>query len=363
MELKELIVHQRPRENSGSRSSNRFNFQQDWVICKILELYELQDDFLILLDYHDDVVVLNKEEDPDELSFYQIKSKASGNWTMNSLINRPRGKNKSLPSILGKLYSCKLNFPKHTLSLNFVSNALFNIKLESKEQSTSKKEICFNQINRKDLDNVVDKLMEENSIEEQPNFIDITFLQVTDLNVNDRESYVRGKLSSFLEEINPQGKFRIGLIYRTIFDEVKRKTNYEYNIESFDDLLRHKSIGRSKFSNMLNNFDIDNKNGEMWAYSEKLLTKEGLSINETLDLKVAWNKYEVDKTDLSNKYLLLIREKIKNIVKLYRTNKKITQLNTQLLSPAYREFANKEPNCIYDEFYIKSIILMEFYEL
>jgi|SRR5690625_1184515 len=363
MELKELIVHQRPRENSGSRSSNRFNFQQDWVICKIIELYKANEEFLILLDYHDDVVVMDKEHNPDKLSFYQIKTKKSGNWTINSLLSRRKGKTGRLPSILGKLYSCKLSFPKHTLSLNFVSNAFFNVKLQSKEQSANKKEICFNEVNKKDIDKIVNKIMEEHSLNVQPDFIDITFLQVTNLNINDREIYVRGKLSSFLEEMNPNGKFKIGLIYRTIFDEVKRKTNYEYDIENFNDLIKHKSIGKSNFTTMLRNFDIDNKAEQMWNYTETLLTREGVSINETLDLKASWDKYEVDKMDLSNTYLLSIQTKVRDIVKSYRKEGKITQLNAQLIIPAYKKFIDKQPDCVFEKPYIKAIILMEFYEL
>src|SRR5690625_7919795 len=82
---------------------------------------------------------------------------------------------------------------------------------------------------------------------------------------------------------------------------------------------------------MLRNFDIDNKAEQMWNYTETLLTREGVSINETLDLKASWDKYEVDKMDLSNTYLLSIQTKVRDIVKSYRKEGKITQLNAQLI--------------------------------
>lgn len=366
MELRELITQKKPRENSGARSSNRFDFQQDWVICKLLELHRSSKDFLILLDYHEDVVVIDSEDNPEKMTFYQIKSKDDGNWTTSSLLKRKKGKNGKLPSILGKLYSCKLTFPKHTLSLNFVSNARYNISLtpiegEAKRNGTNKKEICFNEIHDDEVEKIVKQIIEEHSLTDNPDFIDITFLQVTDLNINDRETYVKGKLSDFLEELNPEGKNKPGLVYKVLFDEVKRKTNYEYEVDSFDTLIQHKSIGKTNFSRMINTFTQTNSCEKFWDFTERQLSNEQISINVFLDLKNAWNKYEIERMDYSKGYLMAIKKMVGEIVKPYRKEKEVFKLYAQLVEPVYKEFLLANPNCYYDEFFVKAIILMEYY--
>ena len=45
-----------PRENAGSISSNRFDFQKDWAICKLLELHEQKTDYVLILDFQEDTL-------------------------------------------------------------------------------------------------------------------------------------------------------------------------------------------------------------------------------------------------------------------------------------------------------------------
>ncbi|TSB45571.1 DUF4297 domain-containing protein [Alkalicoccobacillus porphyridii] len=362
MELKELIINIKPREKSGSRSANRFAYQQDWVICKILELHKTNVNYLILLDYHDDVVVLNNEKEPDLMSFYQLKTKQPGTWSTTDLTRQSSGKYGKLPSILGKLYDCRLKFPNHTLSIHFVSNALFNVELNSlEEKGIDKRKICFNQLSSSEVEKVIKKIKQEFNLADNPDLIDMTFLEVSDLNVNDRETYVRGKLGVFLEELNPNGKFRVGLIYKSIFDEVKRKNNYEYDLDQFEDLIKHKSIGRSMFEHILSNVDIENKYEELWNMTERQLLAEGIPIRVRLNLRSSWDKYEIQKMDLSNQYLLFVKNKIKRTLEPYIEDTTILKLYQGILEPTYKKFLVTEPNCIYDEFFIKAIILMEYY--
>ncbi|MGR0480863.1 MAG: dsDNA nuclease domain-containing protein [Candidatus Electronema sp. V4] len=82
----------KPRENAGSRSANRFDYQKDWAICELLKLYLAQKDFLLILDYHEDIVVLDSESVPKKAIFYQIKSKRTGNWTVAELCRAASGK-------------------------------------------------------------------------------------------------------------------------------------------------------------------------------------------------------------------------------------------------------------------------------
>jgi hypothetical protein len=62
--LKQQLLDIKPRETSGARTANRFDYQDDWAFCQILELHEADDDYVVVFDYHDDVLVLDSATDP-----------------------------------------------------------------------------------------------------------------------------------------------------------------------------------------------------------------------------------------------------------------------------------------------------------
>ena len=55
MNLTEKLLAIPLRENAGSRTGNRFNYQQVWAFNHMLELIRRETDFLLLMELHDDV--------------------------------------------------------------------------------------------------------------------------------------------------------------------------------------------------------------------------------------------------------------------------------------------------------------------
>src|SRR5689334_18860686 len=93
--LLDVIFQVKPREVSGSRSSNRSDYQKSWAFCLLLKLHRTRQDYLVLFDYHDDVVVLDSAGSPSAIDFYQIKTKKGGNWTATLLLKREEGADKA----------------------------------------------------------------------------------------------------------------------------------------------------------------------------------------------------------------------------------------------------------------------------
>lgn len=53
--------------------ANRFDYQKDWALYKVLE-FQLEDgNYVIVLDFHDDILILDSDISPDKIGFYQIK--------------------------------------------------------------------------------------------------------------------------------------------------------------------------------------------------------------------------------------------------------------------------------------------------
>lgn len=93
-----------PRENSGSVSSNRFDYQKDWAISKIIDLSK-NADFLLVFEFYEDIIVFDSSDNPNVIDFYQVKTKVTGKHSVSSLLKKTKGS-----SILGKLFTNKINF-------------------------------------------------------------------------------------------------------------------------------------------------------------------------------------------------------------------------------------------------------------
>lgn len=58
---------------SGSMSYNRFEMQISQTLHMAVELYDSLD-YLLILDYYDDITLFDDEKNPEVVSYYQMKS-------------------------------------------------------------------------------------------------------------------------------------------------------------------------------------------------------------------------------------------------------------------------------------------------
>lgn len=238
--VKEIITKTAPREISGSRAANRFDYQKNWAICLLLELYEDQSDFLLLLDYHDDIAVLDSEENPKLCRFYQVKTKDPGTWTLAQLLTRKKPHN----SILGKLFLHTLTFGDVVEKLIIVSNARLEGNLESGEKTSNFSDFPFSALNTKSYQELCNSLKDELDLPEIPLIKEMLCYLHSDLGTHAHPEQVQGKLVDFFDRLNPEGKHNIKAIYRALSDEFSRKTTYEFIQLDWARLKKAKGFGR-----------------------------------------------------------------------------------------------------------------------
>lgn len=253
--LKDILASHPPRETSGSRSYNRFEFQKDWIVCKILELHASDKPYLILCDYHEDVVILDNEMDPQRVDFYQIKTSQSSNWTLKKLTARPKPKGglAQPASILGKLYSCYVLAPDHTNALHFISNARFAITVGDGSDGTNLELINCHDISPDGVASLKESLAKEIGECFLPEKPSLSF-EVSYLSLQDHKGHTKGKVEEFLEEVLPNREHHTSAAYRVLSDEVERKTTHEGPISEYSLLTGRKGIGRTAVSTLLNSF-------------------------------------------------------------------------------------------------------------
>lgn len=75
----EQLATIKPQENAGASSSNRFDYQKSWGLKLLLEMELRNQDYVMIFDYHDDIVVCDFEKADKNIDFYQIKTKKNQN--------------------------------------------------------------------------------------------------------------------------------------------------------------------------------------------------------------------------------------------------------------------------------------------
>ena len=307
-DLKNKLVSIKPRETAGSRSSNRFDYQQDYAIFCLLDLHTKGEDYRILLDYHDDIVILFPSDNPEDLHFYQVKTDKTSNWTIRRLTYKAES---SDLSILAKLFLNASNFPENTRSLNFISNARFNVKLvtgEGLKQDT----IVLNNLTGKGLEQIRNSLKEQINFEVDESLLKHSHLKVSELSIKGHENQILGKLQQFLFERFGQSDLPGQTLLKTLKSHIWRKQNNESENLSFDDLCKNKSICKVEFDHMLDSVVFKKKFQELWSEISGQLQRENLGYQDIIIYKQQCETYLVERIDQLNETIQNVR---KNVIK------------------------------------------------
>jgi len=364
MSLKDKISSIKPREKSGSLSASRVDFQKDWSLCKLIEIHRGGQEYVILFDWHDDLAVIYSESNPQSIEFYQVKGKKSGNWTLQDLLRGKKGKDESiLLSIMGKMYDCKIKFEKETVSLNFVSNARFQAGLESKKSSLPNDNLCLAELSSKNKAKVKQRLKKEHGDGCEPE-LELIFLRVIDLSLNDSATHTQGKIVDFLRELYPDGKFNIASVYRMLFDEIKRRAANDKDITTYDDLVTKKGIGKSEFDRIIKATGIHKDFDQIWSSIEIELLQEKRSFQERKSIKQKWRELEIERMNPNNdilaKVIGQVQYQISNAVKNGEFHE--MSIGQCMDITFFRTRDSHEVLKTYNEYFVKAIILSELYE-
>ena len=358
MNIKSHLFDIKTRENSGSSSSNRFDFQKDWAICKILELHETGKDYLLTLEQHDDIIVFDSSTDPKKISFYQVKTNKAQHWTVNSLVKRKKGKNVYLNSHLGKLFDHLLKFNNTVESLNFVTNNKIKGTLKNDSKCQDVKEFCCSDLSDIDLKNILDNLKIETPKGDLQKFKNLTFFKLGELNIEQHSTITKGKLSEFIDRNFKGVKYQIGPLYRTIFDEVKNKSNVEYEMLTFEELKKHKSISRENFLNYLKVLDNISEMNDIAIKIENRLNSENVDFLFLKNFKKNAKAYEIQRMTYNDKILLKLVKDIKKKIEENSSNLQSRLLDSMNLISEKIKINNYVTATINLD-YIKTIILFD----
>lgn len=360
--LLDQIVQVSPREVSGSSSSNRSDYQKSWAFCLLLKLHLTGKDYLVLFDYHDDVVVLDSSSNPTAMDFYQVKTKKTGNWTATLLLKREKGSNdQPLSSIAGKMYANKIAFPVAAKTLNFISNAQFSIKHKNSPNSATVVEgFELAELCRETLQEFSTTIQREHNLDYSPLCDIITKFSTDPLSLEAHVTHVTGELANYLNGIKPDGKFATVPGQRAIATAIARKTNHERSPSTKEELIEAKGITRAEFEEMLSTIVSHEEERERWQDIRQTLTTEQQPFGDIQRWQSEWKKYAVERMDFSNTVLMAVQRAIRTII-LDSKQESPSRTLRELVADCLQRFDTKTKNVLtpFSRDYLTAIILFE----
>ncbi len=299
--LADQLIADVPVERGGSIAANRLDYQCHWTLCEILRRHDLSDDYLIVTEFHDDVLILNASINPTSVSFVQVKTTSTKHWTRSSLL-RCNKKNASSRSILGKLCSNYLRFSTNTSSLVLVSNAKYKLTHQSGKCCTSYDIVKFSDCSKADQGAIQESIAEELRTNKELLGSELLELRTDELSLNGYESHSLGQLTQFLHR-REQDTANVYALFVSVRDEIRRGQTRESIPGSFEELARRKGISRVRFDNMLA-ARRDRKAAIDYAQLiRERLNSEHVPVVQTNRISQAAARYCAARLDQSNKTL------------------------------------------------------------
>lgn len=363
----DILAGTKPKENAGPRAANRFSYQVNWGLKKLIELETNDEDYVMVFDYHDDIVVCNSDKQSDFMDFYQIKSKMNDNWTLALLNKAPAelsddegdkvnvGKSK-IPkmSMLAKLLSHTKVF-EHTRRVYFVTTSKLSKSIYKKTNDIvefSKLEDNSQQSIKKNIEKEIGKLDEES-------YKKLFFIQ-NQMSVNSYQETMIGVLTKFLKEKFNTTATDIGVVYDNIISQLMAKNNYESEISSKDNLLLHKAISHKDFRNYLNGLTYLKSFEQIVEKIIKELSNCSIQFYEKHQVKQCLHTISTELKDYENDELQRLLALINSKLELMQPDEHDTDLwayANRIFDIIQLEYNNYKE---YSELYIKSLILYKY---
>jgi hypothetical protein len=271
------------REKAGATGLERYDYQALWGLALIFERHGVSDDYAIAFEFHDDLMLLDSASAPLEARFYQVKTNDKGPWSLAALTHRSPKKGEKggkLPSHIGNLFSNYIKFPAETRSLNFVSNA--PVSFVDSASGVHALETC----SAENFSAFLKKLQAEHPTATEATAKLIHFVR-TDLSLHDASTHLKGKLGDFVTEVVGSIEYNPDTLYKTIVEECRSRSKYTGTINSFEDLIRHKSITHAQVEAWLDVVRLQQRAPE-WSDVNRGL---GLSALDEIAVRREWGLY------------------------------------------------------------------------
>ena len=295
------------REKAGAQTFEKYKYQYHWALCRILGAHVSDDDYVVFIELHEDVVfATSTDESLAFFEFNQIKNISSDSWNTKKLTSVSKTTTKKVTnSILGKMLQGVRDKPfvDKLKSLDLVATCGFN--LPSKTDGLKLSIITIGDLHEdclKDIQTAIDKELGSYPIPKVLRFI------TPDLPPSGFQDFTIGKISNLVDLKAEGAMCNASTIYRVLIDDLYRKGTVSFDYKDWNSLVKYKGTTHGDVERVIS------------SYTEK----KGFEVFEN-DLADILNDLELK----SNKRIL-VRRAFERYHKAVRLERSLISINNQL---------------------------------
>lgn len=350
------------REQAGSDSYNRFEYQVHWIVCHIIGKLQEDAECIVFCEFHDDMA----EYSPDnkQYQFFQIKTKEdSFDWTIAEMSKKEKKKTGGYKkSFLGFIFYNYLAFGDECAHCHFVSNNDFDRDVLL-WQSYIEDGRSLQEEDKKLYEKIKDRIKDEFS-DDMPsnfdlvfdNFIQNTFVHKSELQLSTYEAQTMGEFFKHLADKDIPSN-TANLIFQQLLNDVRKKSKEKIKIPiSMISLIEKKGIDVAKVGKKI---DSSIRNSGNYIEFHNYLISQSLSNNDVQRIEAAKTLHDARWLDVNDvKYqeiVVVLRKKISAYCKSCETK----EVSEELKKLCIQELQN---NNIYSDSIDKSLVEVLYYE-
>lgn len=341
------------REVAGSDAYAAFEFQLMFGVELLFEQFDKIDDFAVLFEFHDDIVLLTGAENPSEIEFFQLKHSTKGNWTLAKLTRNPKKlkSGQKAQSILQKLYGNVREFSGYSKNGQVVSNAYCSE---------------FGQSESAQFDTMPDKEQEKllahiQSVypDAKSNCLDVIGFRRTELDKTACHELVKGRVHSFLQSKIGGDAFQLEACTNAIVTQCRLKNKkLAADVPGVvSEIVKQKGISRADVELWLTDI-ASNKNAPEWSFIQTHLGGHW-GFLEANNVRLAYENFKVEALDSGNDAQNVLVAKIRQALEVSSVSEPIGAFVDGLITS--NGLASVSKDCGYSEAQLKAMVIYEIF--
>lgn len=282
------------REVAGSDAYAAFEFQLMFGVELLFEQFDKLDDFAVLFEFHDDIVLLTGADSPSEIEFFQLKHSTKGNWTLAKLTNNSKKlkSGEKAQSILQKLYGNVDEFSDYSKNGHVVSNA-YCAEFGQSENAH------FNAMSDADKAKLLVHIQAVYP-GATSSCLDVLGFRRTELDKTACHELVKGRVHSFLQSKIGGDAFQLEACTNAIVGQCRLK-NKKLATDvpgAVTEIVKQKGISKTDVELWLTDI-ASNKNAPEWSFIQTYLGGHW-GFLEANKIRLAYENYKVEALDSGN---------------------------------------------------------------
>lgn len=356
------VLTMEQREQAGSNSYNRFEYQVHWIVCHIISKLRDDAECIVFCEFHDDMAEFSPNN--QQYQFYQIKTKEnSSNWTIKEMSKREKNKSGNYKkSFLGFIFYNYLTFGTECLHCHFVSNNDFDTEVMLWQSYIEDQKSLYKE-NIELYQEIKDRIKEE-FLDDMPSnfdsvfddFIQNTFVYKSELQLATYESQTMGMFFNHLADKNIPTN-TANLIFQQLLNDVRKKSKEKIKTPiSMRSLVEKKGVDIAQLSRKIDS-NIKNS-GNYGAFHDYLIT-QSLSKNDIHRIESAKTLHDTRWLDVNDFKYQEIVVALRKTISTY-----CESLDTNGVSDELKILCNQElqKNNLLSDSLDKSLVEVLYYE-